>query len=45
MRAEMRNVTNELAAVEEEEANMKRNLNSKMFEIEKLKKEGVSLHD
>ena len=44
LRAELRNTTNELGEVEEEEAELKRSLNSKLIEIEKLKKEGLSLH-
>jgi hypothetical protein len=34
-----------LGEVEEEEAELKRSLNSKVIEIEKLKKEGASLHN
>jgi hypothetical protein len=45
LRGEMRSVTNELTAVEEEEAQLKKLLNSKLFEVEKLKKEGLSLHE
>lgn len=41
---ELRNTTNELKEVEEEEAELKKLLNAKLIEIEKLKKESVSLH-
>jgi hypothetical protein len=40
----LRNITNELGAVESEETDFKRLLNTKLIEIEKLKKEGYSLH-
>ena len=39
MRVELRNTTNELREVEEEEADIKKSLNTKLIEIEKLKKE------
>jgi peptidoglycan hydrolase CwlO-like protein len=41
----LRNITNELGAVESEETDFKRLLNTKLIEIEKLKKEGYSLHE
>ena len=44
LRAELRNTTKELGEVEEEETDLKKHLNSKLIEIEKLKKEGLSLH-
>lgn len=44
LRAELRNITNEMGEVEEEETELKKRLNSKLIEIEKLKKEGASLH-
>jgi chromosome segregation ATPase len=44
LRAELRNTTNELGEVESEECELKKLLNSKLIEIEKLKKEGISLH-
>jgi uncharacterized coiled-coil DUF342 family protein len=45
LRAELRNITNEMGEVEEEETELKKRLNSKLIEIEKLKKEGSSLHN
>lgn len=45
LRAELRNITNEMGEVEEEETELKKRLNSKLIEIEKLKKEGASLHN
>ena len=44
LRVELRNTTNELREVEEEEADIKKSLNTKLIEIEKLKKESLSLH-
>lgn len=44
LRVDLRNTTNELKEVEEEEAELKKLLNSKLIEIEKLKKESLSLH-
>lgn len=44
LRAELRSATNELGAVEAEDSEIKKRLNTKMIEIEKLKKEGISLH-
>ena len=45
LRGELRNTNTELGEVEEGEAELKKLLNSKTVEIEKLKKEGLFLHD
>jgi len=44
LRIEMRRCSNELRDAEAEEEELKKVLSSKMIEIEKLKKDGVSLH-
>ena len=44
LRGQIRNITLETREVEEEGSDISKNLNSKVIEIEKLKKEGLVLH-
>lgn len=44
LRAELKNINNELREVQLEEAELKNLLNGKLFEVEKLKREGLLQH-